>query len=162
MRRASLPFPALIPALAVLLGLTASAGDGSPKPPKIPAVVEIEAAPSPAAPGDSLAVVVRLTPVDGVKLNRYPKLSLDVPAVDGLVAAARVELGSEAPPRPGSGVDNYWDGDSLTVELDLPVDGAAARGEHRVPGRLRYFFCVAESGFCARESVDVTIPLTIR
>lgn len=142
----------LIPALAALAA--------QPKPPQNPARIEVRVSPEPTSPGDQVEVSVRLDPLDGIKINRYPKIQLSVPATEGLVAAAEVSVGNDAPPPPDRLEANYF----KTVDpliLTLNVDPAARAGDHSIEGKLRYFYCVIESGFCAPARVALKIPISV-
>jgi hypothetical protein len=128
------------------------------------APIKVTVAVSPAAvgAGSDASVTVRLDPRPGIKMNKYPKIKLQIPAVPGLVAAAEQSLGNPAPP-PADQLDaNYFHGgvDPLTITLHL--DGQAAKGPHEIRAKLSYFYCVAASGYCAPAKTVLTIPVTIR
>lgn len=131
-----------------------------PKPPKEPAKVAISVAPETAAPGGAVDVVLTLSPKKGIKINQYPKIKLTVPAQDGLVAAAEASVGNDAPPAADDLDSNYFK-KVTPLKLTLPVDEGAAAGEHEASGKLRYFYCVTASGFCAPAKVDVKIPIRV-
>ena len=131
------------------------------KPPKEPARIDISVSPEAVAAGADATVIVQIVPKDGIKVNRYPKIKLEVPAQPGLVAEARAEVGNDRPPPPDQMDTNYYKSVD-PVELRLRVDGSATSGTHEVPGRLTYFYCVAASGFCAPHRMDVTIPVAVR
>jgi len=95
-------------------------------------------------------------------LNKYPKIKLQVPAVDGLVAAAEQSLGNPAPP-PADQLDkNYFHGNVDPLKVTLHLDAQAAKGRHDLHAKLSYFYCVTASGYCAPAKTEVTIPLTVR
>jgi len=156
-----------IPALAAVVAFLALGGPvalaGGDEPPANPATVNVAVAPDAVAPGASVEVTVQLVPGPGIKINRYPKISLKIPALDGVVAEADGAVGNERPPS----VDEMEAGKNYfkTVDplrLSLQVDPAASAGGHVVPAKLKYFYCVAASGFCAPKKVDVEIPLNVR
>ena len=79
-----------------------------------PVVVHVEVVPDTLRAGDEALVTVRLEPVKGIKINRYPKIKLTVPEVEGLVLAA---IGDKADAREAfekadfSGIEfdvSYW------------------------------------------------------
>jgi len=147
--------------LLVVSSAVASADtpSGSSEP---PVKIAIAVAPQAVAAGSELAVTVRLVPRPGIKLNKYPKIKLQVPAVSGLVAAAENSLGNAAPP-PANQLDaNYFHGDVDPLTVTLRMDAQAAKGRHDVRAKLSYFYCVAASGYCAPAKTDVTIPVTVR
>jgi hypothetical protein len=127
-----------------------------------PVQVSITVAPEPAAPGSDAAVTVVLKPGAGIKLNKYPKIKLQVPAAPGVVAEASGAIGTSGPPPADQLESNYYKGGVDPLVVHLAVDPAAAPGKHDVPGKLSYFYCVAASGYCAPAKVDVSIPITVR
>ncbi len=149
-------------ALAVALALSsafvmAQASRG----PKEPAKLEISVSPASVAPGGQATVRVQITPKDGVKINRYPKIKLQIPGEEGLVAEANAEIGNARPPAPDKMDDNYYKVVD-PVELTISLDQAATAGEHSLPGNLTYFYCVTASGFCAPARVPIQIPVAVR
>jgi len=149
---------ALLP-IAFVLSTVALAAP-PPEPP--PVQVAISVAPDPAAPGGDAAVTVVLKPGPGIKLNKYPKIKLQVPASAGVVAEASGAIGTSGPPPADQLESNYYKGGVDPLVVHLTVDPQAATGKHDVPGKLSYFYCVAASGYCAPAKVNVSIPLTVR
>ncbi len=147
--------------LAVALGGVVAS---DPAPPKEPATIDISVEPRPVAPGQAARVRLQLQPVEGVKINRYPKIKLEVPAQEGLVASdVRAEIGSDQPPAPEaleSGKNYFKTVDPL--ELELSVASGATSGKHEVDAKLTYFYCVTKSGFCAPARIPIKIPVAVR
>jgi hypothetical protein len=152
-------------ALVLLSGL-ASAWAASTAPPAKPTGAEpvkvgIAVAPTAVAAGSEAEVTVALSVNPGFKVNKYPKIKLAVPAVQGLVGGAEISSGSDAPPPPDRLESNYF----KTVDplkLKLAVDPSASPGRHDVDAKLSYFYCVAASGYCAPAKVALKIPITVR
>jgi len=136
----------------------------SPRTPadEAPVDVTIVVAPEAVPAGGETSVTVRLLPRSGIKLNKYPKIRLQIPAAVGVVQAAEGSIGAAGPPAADQLEANYYKGsvDPLTVPLRL--DESVSKGRHDVVGKLSYFYCVAASGYCAPAKVDVTIPVTVR
>ncbi len=107
-------------------------------------------------------MTITLRPNAGIKLNKYPKIKVQVPGAAGLVAAAEGAIGNAAPPPADHLEANYYKGVVDPLVVTLHVDKSAARGAHEVPAKLTYFYCVTASGYCAPAKVDVTLPLTVR
>ena len=140
----------------------AASPDVRPPATETPVAVAVSVSPDTVASGAETTVTVRLEPRPGIKLNKYPKIKLQVPAVPGLVGAAEQSMGNAAPP-PADQLDaNYFHGRVDPLTLALRLDGKAAKGRHEVHAKLSYFYCVAASGFCAPAKTDVTIPVTVR
>lgn len=154
---------ALLAAIAVSLGTPAPAAPigGADKPEGEPARVSVEVSPAPVKPGGEGEVVVRIVPEDGIKINRYPKIKLTVPAREGLVAGGEAAVGNDSPPDPDRMSDNYF-GKVDPVRLRLRIDPAAATGDHRVGAKLLYYYCVSASGYCAPKRVSLEIPINVR
>jgi hypothetical protein len=151
---------AVLVLFASACGATASAGS-SATPVKEPAKIAVTASPDPAQAGAESLVTVRLTPVAGIKINKYPKIQLKVAELSGVVAAASASVGSSEPPPPDQIESNYFKSVD-PVELKLRISPSASAGRHEVPAQLTYYYCVAASGYCAPAKVPVTIPITVR
>ena len=149
--------------LGLLLGLPwagASAADSNGADAPVKLVVSVD--PAEVAAGSFASATIKLVPRAGIKLNKYPKINLQIPAAAGLVDAAEGSMGNAAPPSADNLDANYYHGevDPLTVKLHL--DTAATTGRHEVPAKLSYFYCVAASGYCAPAKVALSIPVTVR
>ena len=133
----------------------------SPKPPAVPAHIQLEVDPVVVAPGSETTVSLQLSPVDGVKINRYPRVRLKVPQTDGLVGAVEGSVGNDKAPPPGQMETNYFKKVD-PVTLTLAIDDDASSGMHEIPAKLTYFYCVTKSGFCAPKTVPVEITLRVK
>ena len=152
--RQTLALPIAVAAAVALTGVAASV-----KPPEHPAKITVDVTPHAVTPGGEAEVTLKLDPIDGVKINRYPKIKLRVPTQERLVAETEASIGSSTPPPPDKKT-NYWDRvDPLIVKLTL--DEAATIGNHEIAAKLTYYFCVPASGFCAPKRVPIKIPIVI-
>lgn len=147
--------------LLALTGLLLSgpvlAGNKTDEPVDLKVTVE----PAAATPGSAVEVKVQMTPKSGFKINRYPMISLKVPAIDGMVAAAETKVGNKTPPPLDKQGKNYF----KTVDpivLPLSLDEGAMKGEHTIPAKLKYYYCVAASGYCSMMRADLQIPVTVQ
>jgi hypothetical protein len=136
-------------------------GGPSPKPPKEPAKLSLKISPDSVKAGGEVTATLTIKPKPGIKLNQYPKISLKVAAVDGLVGDAVVKLGNDAPPADGDLTKNYFKSIDPLV-LTLALDPAASSGKHTLEGKLKYYYCVTESGFCAPFRTTLEIPVTVK
>ena len=155
-------FPVFLIVLVLAVPPAVAAPEGGAAPLEPPIKVSVAVSPETSGAGSDASVTVKLDPKPGIKMNKYPKIKLQVPAVPGLVDAAEQSLGNPAPP-PADQLDaNYFHGgvDPLTVTLHL--DAHAAKGPHEIRAKLSYFYCVAASGYCAPAKTELTIPVTIR
>jgi len=134
---------------------------GAPAPVKEPAKLTITTAPEPAAAGSESVVTLELTPVEGIKINKYPKVQFKVSELPGVVGAASASVGSAEPPPPDKIEGNYFKTVD-PVELKVPISAKATSGKHEVPAQVIYYYCVAASGFCAPAKIPVTIPIVVR
>ncbi len=126
-----------------------------------PATFRLDVSPAIVEPGQAAEVRVVLQPAPGIKINKYPRVRLKIPAAPGLVAEAEGSVGADAPPPPDRLETNYFKSiDPLRATVQ--VDPHAVAGVHEIPAKLTYFYCVASSGYCAPARVDVKIPISIR
>jgi hypothetical protein len=152
---------ALAAVAIIALGLAAPAAQ-SPKPPAHPAVIAVSVEPESLSPGGRAEATLTLAPMEGVVINRYPKITLKVAESLGVVRAAEAAVGNDAPPPPDdkSG-SNYFDTVD-PVRLTLQLDEAIKPGPHEIEGQLKYYYCVKKSGFCAPKRETVKLPLKVR
>jgi DsbC/DsbD-like thiol-disulfide interchange protein len=129
--------------------------------PANPAKVSISVSPETVAPGGEAQVTVKLTASSGVKINRYPKIKVSVPAQPGLVAETEAEVGNDSPPPLDDPDSNYFGVvDPVTLKLDL--DDSVKSGEHEIEAKLTYYYCVTKSGFCAPKRTSVKIAVNVQ
>lgn len=131
------------------------------KPLAEPAKLVLSVAPEGLSPGAEARVTLQLQPVKGVKINRYPQITVNVPAQAGLVGEFKTAVGDPTPPPPEKSTGNYFS-EAQSVELRLKLDPAIAPGAHDLQAKLTYFYCVPESGFCAPVRTAFSIPVKIR
>jgi hypothetical protein len=153
------PIPTLIVASLALL-VIGGAAVADPRPPAVPAKIAISTSPVTVKAGESVTVRLDLAPIEGVKINRYPKVKLQVAAEAGLVGESEGAVGNDKPPPADKMKLNYFD-EFDGLELTLNVDPQAKAGLHRLQGKLTYFYCVPASGFCAPHRTPVEIALTV-
>ena len=104
--------------------------------------------------GRKADVTVSFNLRDGYKINRDPTITLSVVPVSG-VKLDKTDI--EASPIDRKSKDEYYV-DLPTLKLGVT---AAKAGKYELPGKLTYFFCSKSDGFCARQTVDVKIPLQV-
>lgn len=148
-----------LPSFLAVLGIVLSpAGAASDNPAKF----KVAVSPETVGAGSEASVVVTISPEPGIKMNKYPKIKLKIPAVAGLIDGAEQSLGNAAAPPVDQMETNYFHGGVDPLKVTLHVDPQAAKGRHDVPAQLSYFYCVAASGYCAPAKAELTIPVTVR
>ena len=105
--------------------------------------------------GHDGVVTVSFDVIDGYVINRVPAIQLKLEAVDGIVLAESSMISPEKDPKSD---DVYY---VDVPEFDVSLKAAKA-GEYEIPGTLVYFFCSKADGFCSRQIVDVTVPVTVK
>lgn len=151
----------LVAAVFVSASLLAAAAPAPKASAGEPATFRIEVHPARVKPGEAAEVRVVLEPAAGIKINKYPRIRLKIPAAPGVVSEAEGSVGADAPPPPDQLETNYFKSiEPLRTKVTVADDAHA--GVHEVPAKLSYFYCVASSGYCAPARVDVTIPIEIR
>jgi hypothetical protein len=149
--------PVLIAIAAAALAPHASAAATERRPP-VKLQVETSQEPSPGRLGQELEVLVRVGPPEGVELNRYPGIRLEIEDAPGFRAEERrVFLGSE---KPVADPKLAYFKEIAPLRLGLVPDGAGP-GTRTIRARLVYFYCVTASGFCAPGRQTLEIPVTL-
>jgi hypothetical protein len=150
--------------IAFLLTLLAGgAGLAAPSPSvtERPATLVVSVTPQNPQPGEPVEITLKVVPTSGVKINRYPKIRFNVEQLDGVIDGGEVTHGNDAPPPPDKMDTNYYK-TAEPLTLTLSVDASATPGLHEFEGQVRYFYCVAKSGFCAPKKDRVKIALNVR
>ncbi|GEM_PF-1094663 len=141
----------------LLAGGSALAGNKTDDPVDLQVTVQ----PAEIHPGATVEVTVRMIPNSGYKINRYPMISLKVPAIDGTVAAAETRVGNKTPPPLDKQGKNYFKTvDPIVLPMNLDKD--AGKGDLTIPAKLKYYYCVASSGYCSMMREEVAIPVTVQ
>jgi len=135
------------------------AADESPSP--NPATIDVAVASQPVEPGATAQLTVRVVPAAGIKINRYPKIQVTVPEVDGLVGASAASLGNPKPPPVDNPESNYFK-EPEPVQLELHVSADAPSGAQEIGAEIKYFYCVAASGYCAPARSQFKIPVSVK
>jgi hypothetical protein len=146
-------------AAALIACSVASAGEPA-KPPAEPAKIEISVSPQAVAAGGKAEATLQLTPIEGVTINKYPKITLKIAALEGVVGSAESSVGDNAAPPPEQSGGNYFDKvDPLRIEI--PMDMSVKPGKHQIEAKLQYYYCVKKSGFCAPKRATIKIPVEV-
>jgi hypothetical protein len=118
---------------------------------------------SPATPGTngSPKVELRFEPIEGVKINRYPKIKVHIPLQDGVPHASDAFIGDDYPPAGDQplAATNYFK-EEPTVSLPLPLSPDVAAGTHEFIGKTSFSYCVPASNFCKLYKGVFKIPYT--
>ncbi len=153
---------ALFLVLFLAIARVGAAPLGGTAPPDTPVKVSVAVSPQTIGAGADTVVTVKLNPKTGIKLNKYPKIKLLIPAVPGLVGSAEQSMGNPGPPSAEQLDANYFHGSIDPLTLTLHLDAQAAKGQHDILAKLSYFYCVAASGYCAPAKTELKIPVTVR
>lgn len=154
-------FSAFASTFFVVASVVAAAPPANKAKNEEPASFSIDVRPSALSPGDAASVRLVLTPAPGIKINKYPRIKLKIPASPGLVEESEGSVGADAPPPPDRLEENYFKSvDPLETTVRIAED--ARSGRHEVDAKLSYFYCVSASGYCAPARVAVKIPIEVR
>lgn len=118
----------------------------------LPQVVEADYSREPVVAGREGEVVVSFQVRDGYLINHTPPMQLKLEPVVGLTLAEASMISD--PLDPDSTDVYYVNVPDFTVEVRSERPGA-----WEVPGELVYFFCSKADGFCARQTLEVRVPV---
>lgn len=109
---------------------------------------------APVKAGKKADVTVTFNVINGFKINRDPKVSLEIKPVTG-VKLEKTKI--EASPVDPKAIDEYF----VTLPTLKVAATASKAGKYELPGKLTYFYCSKADGFCSKQTVDVKIPLHV-
>jgi hypothetical protein len=107
---------------------------------------------APVKAGNRSEVIVSFNVINGYLINRNPEITLSLDSVPG-VKLQKTEFKSD--PNDPKSRDEYY---VNLPTLRVPVTVAKA-GKYEIPGKLVYFFCSKADGYCAKQTIDVKVPL---
>lgn len=118
----------------------------------LPQVVTAEYASSEVDAGQESEVRVVLNVREGYLINHTPPMQLKLQPVSGLALS---ETSLTSPALDPESTDVYY------VNVPDFTIGVTAQhsGTFTVSGELVYFFCSKADGFCARQTLDVAVPV---
>ena len=120
---------------------------------KLPQIMTASFSPTaPVKAGRQANLTVSFSVLKEYKINREPTIVLEIKPVSGVKLDATT---IEASPVDKKSTDEYYV-NLPTLKVGLT---AAKAGKYELPGKLTYFFCSKTDGFCAKQTVDVKIPL---
>ena len=145
--------------VAGVLAAVSPAWADSSKPGEIDLKIDVSVDKPPVAAGSQGEAVMTLTPPAGIHINRYPpvRLTLEPPSAVTFDATT-FKVGLDAMPddpekNPFETVD--------PIRMKFKVGQAARAGQVPVKGKLKFFYCVAKSGYCAPGNKDVTFNVPV-
>ncbi len=152
--------------LAVLLVLAASA-PLAPGPAalagakKAPPRMDLKLAQDPprAAVGEDFRLSVTVVPPEGIKLNRYPGITLEIAKAPGIALSSKTAfVGSK---KPITDPEKFGFHEIPPLVLRGKVEKGRA-GTRYLEATLKFFYCVKKSGYCAPGEQKVRLPLYVR
>ena len=146
-------------ALAIVLTVATRALPAAPAAPDVDVKIDVAVPSSPVAPGASSEAVLKLTAPQGVHLNRYPgiKLTLD-PNPELVFPDKTVKVGLDA--MPDDPDQNAWDMID-PIHVRFQVGEKAQAGKIPVKAQIKFYYCVAKSGYCAPGKKDVAFNVPV-
>ncbi|HHN75396.1 MAG TPA: hypothetical protein ENK10_09235 [Acidobacteria bacterium] len=119
--------------------------------------VRVEQQPGTASVGQTARIKVHVTPPEGIRLNRYPGVTLEIDKNDGLRLAAKKAFVGSTKPISDVAKFGFETVDPLLFEV-VPT----SPGTHVMEGTLKYFYCVKKSGYCAPGQQRVRLTVKAR
>ena len=147
-------------AIAIVALLAVAPAAGTPAAPEIDLKIKIAVPERPVPAGAEGEAVVTLAPPSGIHLNQYPPIRLTLEPSPPLVfPKTEIKVGLDKMP------ENLEQNPFTTID---PIHVKFSVGKHdgdgriSVKGKLRFFYCVAKSGYCAPGAKDISfsVPVT--
>jgi len=127
--------------------------------PPVDVKVQVDLAPGPVKAGSKSEAVVTLTPPSGIHINQYPPIRLTLENAPPVIFEPEsYKVGLDAMPddpekNPFKTVD--------PIKVHFRVTPHSADAKVPVKGKVKFFYCVKASGYCAPGTKDVvfTVPV---
>jgi hypothetical protein len=127
--------------------------------PDVDLKIDIALAPGAVKAGSKSEAVVTLTPPSGIHVNQYPPIRLTLESAPPVIFEPdSYKLGLDAMP------DNPEKNPFKTIDpikVRFRVAPHASDAKIAVKGKLKFFYCVAASGYCAPGTKDVTFTVPV-
>ncbi len=121
--------------------------------------IKLSQEPPRVAVGETFRLSVRVVPPEGIKLNRFPGITLTIDRAPGLTLDEPTAfVGSK---KPITDPDKFGFHEIPPLVLRGKVRGGR-RGTRTLRGTLKFFYCVKKSGYCAPGEQDIRLPLAVR
>ncbi len=149
----------LVLAASAPLALAPAARAGARKKAPPPMDLKLAQDPPKAAVGGEFELRVQVVPPEGIKLNRYPGITLEIRKAPGMELAGRTAFVGEK--KPVTDPDKF----GFHEIPPLVLHGKVARGRsgtRYLEGTLKFFYCVKKSGYCAPGEQKVRLPVYVR
>ena len=153
--------------LAVLLVLAASAplalapaalaGGRHKAPPRMD--LKLAQDPPKAAVGDEFQLSVQVVHPEGIKLNRYPGITLEIAKAPGIALASKTAFVGSKKPITDPAKFGFHEIPPLVLRGKVQK---GRKGTRYLEGTLKFFYCVKKSGYCAPGEQKVRLPLYVR
>jgi hypothetical protein len=139
--------------------LAASIGALAAAVPDIDLKIEVSLAPGPVKAGSKSEAVVKLTPPSGIHINQYPPIRLTFESVPPVIFEPdSYKIGLDAMPDPPE-KNPFKTVDPIKVRFRVAAHAADAKVA--VKGKLKFFYCVAASGYCAPGTKEVAFSVPV-
>lgn len=118
--------------------------------------IEIQHTPSALKAGAKAELRVVVEPPAGIRLNRYPGITLEIGKARGVKLTSSKAFVGVTEPIADISKFGFETIDPLVLEL-VPQK----RGHLVLEGTLKFFYCVKKSGYCAPGKQKIKIPLDV-
>ena len=118
--------------------------------------IEIQHTPSGLQNGVKAELRVVVEPPPGIRLNRYPGITLQIDKARGVELNSNTAFVGVTEPIADVSKFGFETIDPLVLEI-VP----RRRGHLMLQGTLKFFYCVKKSGYCAPGKQKIKIPLDV-
>lgn len=139
--------------------LLASVTAGAAGIPDVDLKIQVALAPGAVKAGSKSEAVVTLTPPSGIHVNQYPPIRLTLESAPPVIFEPdSYKLGLDAMPdnpekNPFKSID--------PIKVRFRVAPHAADSKVAVKGKLKFFYCVVASGYCAPGTKEVAFIVPV-
>lgn len=122
--------------------------------------IESSVSPKSLSGGQEGKVILKLTLQEGLTINPQPSFSIEFSPCEGIVFSKKTftdsDLGIEILEEMGEEYLNLKN----PLEIPFTVSPDAAKGKHILEGKIIYFACSKEEGWCMKNSSKFTVTFS--
>ena len=142
----------VIPVVLCIAGTTRAVSQDAEKEPHVS--IAVAAARDTLAPGAGTEILFTFSPKKGYHVNAVPPMAVQFDSTSPARAGGKIAI-------PADSATGYLR-TSLAVRQPFTLARSAERGRAELKGVLTFYYCSDAGGWCRKENLRFTLPVTVK